>query len=1128
MVMHGHAGVEEAAREGNAEAVRALLPRASTSESCRAVHAAVHRNAPSSLAELITAGAPIVTESENLLPLTKALHLGHLRCACVLINGNAPLPLPPPSLIHPRQRLACNGALCCEGGVVAYGEGGGNYALGLPRALSGSCTSPSKLDALEHSNITDVFAAKFHSAALTASGQLYTWGLASGGRLGQQHMAGVASAVIEPVHPIAGKLGSVRIVSVSLGKHHSLACDASGNVWAWGSNLYGQLGFGSNAVDTQPTPKRVTGLKAYTVTSVSSGSKHSGAVTSSSTALTWGCNKSAQLGHGVEASGFSGQPRQIENIRDSVQRLCLGKHHTLVLRSDGRVLQVGNSFVTPRKVGIKPSLPEMAGAGSNRPALSMHRVSQNYAVDIATGAVESFAVMDNGRVVVWLSTDPQLRAAPVEGLGHVRACSISSGKKRSVVVAGDGSVYEWNHVHFSMKQQLQQLGNSSTPTRGPRHSSNTAGHVLGQSPSGSSGNTAYNVLSSSPSVPGTSPKHAEEWIRGNSGVSSAPSGGGELPVHTAARAKVVRVSGLQKAVSVAAGEKHCLAVVQHWRPDRGEEDVSPTRNSERAECSHMEDDLFQLEGDADANQQHRRNIQKSQYDRTMSPQVKNPGRRRKVESLKAKCEREAGKSVRDERTATEAIEVADALGALSLRRLCARIIGLNLDGMVASSSNAQMLARLDHRLLAVVERHLQIPTLPSAPHVTGDSVVPCSPEGMSLQVPNDVDNLPESPPMEHPFPLQQHEGQQRSKNKNKRNRSGKKPRKGCQESQSGSSYTIQTGKEKDEQPKMSASVCTEHGDPQFTTAKSDESTKQWEHADAKPSRKKKGSKKHRNRDERDAQPLAPPSMSTEEQLPQRASNLTTLLRGGVPAANFPAEESRSNSIYQQASQRESWQRPSDTQTGTPCSIAEIQQEQASARNAQRASGYAAAVAGSPDTPVPPSPESSSSERQHATSPPARTAWSSEAQMIPRAQSSTQPQSQSQHNESSSTATAVPLAHLLKQQQQQQNRSGKKPHAKPNVWDIGTFASPGQSEWQQQSTSPPHTSLREIQEQQAKWKQQRQASPIQHHVGSPWAMPPGESTEKAAQSLTHAQAEERAMQELRARGYDSVRIRGKSR
>lgn len=64
------------------------------------------------------------------------------------------------------------------------------------------------------------------------------------------------SAAIVP-RQVAG-LAKRCVSSVAAAKHHTVALTDAGEVWTWGSNRDGRLGY--SAVDTQPTPRRWVGM----------------------------------------------------------------------------------------------------------------------------------------------------------------------------------------------------------------------------------------------------------------------------------------------------------------------------------------------------------------------------------------------------------------------------------------------------------------------------------------------------------------------------------------------------------------------------------------------------------------------------------------------------------------------------------------------------------------------------------------------------------------------------------------------------------------------------------------------------------------------------------------------------
>lgn len=158
-------------------------------------------------------------------------------------------------------------------------------------------------------------AGKFHSAALDASGQLYTWGWGRGGRLGHPdpHIHSGERALIHPWAVLG--LGRRQVVQVAAAKHHMVVCTASGEVFSWGSNRDGRLGYAG--VDTQPTPKKVASLKTRVV-KVAAANKHSAAITAAGEVFTWGSSSQGQLGYGTSDSAANPAPRLVEALKGKV------------------------------------------------------------------------------------------------------------------------------------------------------------------------------------------------------------------------------------------------------------------------------------------------------------------------------------------------------------------------------------------------------------------------------------------------------------------------------------------------------------------------------------------------------------------------------------------------------------------------------------------------------------------------------------------------------------------------------------------------------------------------------------------------------------------------------------------
>lgn len=189
------------------------------------------------------------------------------------------------------------------------------------------------------------------SLALLEDGSVWAWGRGSQGQRGQGDGNLATDAVPQPVTGLTEE-----VAQIAAGCHHALARTVSGKVYAWGDNLYGQLGNGTNVNSGAPVPVRqLTGVRT-----VVAGADHNFAIRNDNTVFGWGANGSGQL---LEDDATS-VPNATRTNRNSpvpvdaltgVQELAAGRDHDLAL-FDRRVDawgdnghgQLGNGTNVPR------------------------------------------------------------------------------------------------------------------------------------------------------------------------------------------------------------------------------------------------------------------------------------------------------------------------------------------------------------------------------------------------------------------------------------------------------------------------------------------------------------------------------------------------------------------------------------------------------------------------------------------------------------------------------------------------------------------------------------------------------------------------------------------------------------
>ena len=285
-----------------------------------------------------------------------------------------------------------------------------------------------------------------HSLALTSDGRVWAWGSNSNGQLGNGQLG--VDAVI-PV-PVQG-LNNVRQVSAGAG--HSLALTSDGRVWTWGRNDFGQLGNETN-ID-QDVPILVQGLGDINIQQVVAGANHSLALTADGDVWAWGSNLYSQIGDGSTPDLIGGQvlqrnqPVRIQRLRH-IRQIAAGTEHSLALGRWGHVWAWGRSLEDQR-----------GSARSNMPTLikELRGIKQ-----IAGGETRSLA-LDADRVLwQWGGVeDAQFDDTSVEPLNppqfldsfFVEPTSITMGWNHSLLVLNGVGIYTWGSNGYG------QLGNNS-------------------------------------------------------------------------------------------------------------------------------------------------------------------------------------------------------------------------------------------------------------------------------------------------------------------------------------------------------------------------------------------------------------------------------------------------------------------------------------------------------------------------------------------------------------------------------------------------------------------------------------------------------------------------------------------
>jgi alpha-tubulin suppressor-like RCC1 family protein len=143
-----------------------------------------------------------------------------------------------------------------------------------------------------------------HSVALTNQSRVFTFGNNSNGQLGNGSSSSTISKTPIDITSSFSLSGGETILELNTGWRHSIIRTSLGRIMSWGRNSDGQLGTGN--ITNQFTPVNIADQfvlqNGETIKSISLGSNHSFAVTSSGRLFGWGINSSNQLGDGLTAA----------------------------------------------------------------------------------------------------------------------------------------------------------------------------------------------------------------------------------------------------------------------------------------------------------------------------------------------------------------------------------------------------------------------------------------------------------------------------------------------------------------------------------------------------------------------------------------------------------------------------------------------------------------------------------------------------------------------------------------------------------------------------------------------------------------------------------------------------------
>ncbi|KAJ8771648.1 hypothetical protein K2173_026825 [Erythroxylum novogranatense] len=251
-----------------------------------------------------------------------------------------------------------------QGEVFTWGEEcGGRLGHGVGKDV----IQPRLVESLTVTTVDLVACGEFHTCAVTMAGELYTWGDGT-------HNAGLLGHGTDVSHwipkRISGPLEGLQVASVTCGPWHTALVTSTGQLFTFGDGTFGVLGHGDR--ESVAYPREVESLSGLRTIAVACGVWHTAAVVevivtqssasiSSGKLFTWGDGDKNRLGHGDKEPRL--KPTCVPALIDyNFHKIACGHSLTVGLTTAGHVFTMGSTVYgqlgNPQADGKLPCLVE--------------------------------------------------------------------------------------------------------------------------------------------------------------------------------------------------------------------------------------------------------------------------------------------------------------------------------------------------------------------------------------------------------------------------------------------------------------------------------------------------------------------------------------------------------------------------------------------------------------------------------------------------------------------------------------------------------------------------------------------------------------------------------------------------
>ena len=343
-------------------------------------------------------------------------------------------------------------ALDSLGDVYVWGTN--TYGLyGEGQDEGGSTATPTKHSTL--ADITLITGGNYAAYAVNTSGELSTWGMSDYG----QTLADTPNTGSD-VPEVQTQLADFD--QVYLGANHRIAKTTDGQVYAWGENIYGQLGTGDTTAREQPVA--VSGFPAGTeIISVAANGNNSYALDRNGGVWAWGRDRLDLLLQETSPGADALTPLLSDEL-SNVTQISAKLSRFFALDTDGTLVAYGSNNVNV------PALGNGQAGTEGGPFTVLADVAAVEAGTETTLALKQDGTVwvagRNGQGALGLDSedDRETRASFAQIPGLTGVATISNNVNTSAVLTSGGELYAWGN-NFNQTVALDRYLGVRAPLR---------------------------------------------------------------------------------------------------------------------------------------------------------------------------------------------------------------------------------------------------------------------------------------------------------------------------------------------------------------------------------------------------------------------------------------------------------------------------------------------------------------------------------------------------------------------------------------------------------------------------------------------------------------------------------------